>query len=107
MDSTVSPALTSGITTERNAAISSSTDSRMTNATTIARRAEISPAVSMDAAVCPPIRAVTPVPEMARGTTVSLRYRTSAEVRASCGEVRGITVSTAAVRPGLYCAGPA
>jgi len=73
VDSSVSPALTSGITTERNAAISSSTDRPMTNATTTASRAEVSPAVSMDAAVCPPIRAVTPVPAVARGTTVSLR----------------------------------
>jgi hypothetical protein len=51
----------------------SSTDSAMTNATTTTSRAEITPAVSMEAAVGPPISAVTPVPETARGTTVSLR----------------------------------
>src|SRR5260370_23119451 len=77
----------------------------MTNATTTTRRAEITPAVAIDAAVCPPIRAVTPVPDVARGTTVCLSWRPSADVRASCGDVRGITVSTAAVRPGLYCGG--
>jgi len=74
VDSSVRPALTGGITTERNAAISSSTDSAITNATTTTSRAEITPAVSIDAAVCPPIRAVSPVPAVARGTTVSLRY---------------------------------
>ena len=41
MDSSVRTALTSGMTTDRNAAVSSSTDSTMTNATTASRRAEI------------------------------------------------------------------
>src|ERR1700751_5321356 len=61
------------MTTDRNAAMSSSTDSTMTKATTSSKRAEISPAVSIEAAVCPPIRAVIPGPAVARGTTVAPR----------------------------------
>ena len=53
------------MTTERNAATSSSTDSKMTKVTTRARCREITPAVSMDAAVCPPTSARAPVPATA------------------------------------------
>lgn len=58
---------------DRNAAISSSTDKAMTNPTTGARCREISAEVSMDAAVWPPISAVAPVLAVALGTTALRR----------------------------------
>lgn len=55
---------------------------------------------SSKTATRPPISAVTPVRAVTCGTTVSRRSRTSVEVRESWGDVRGITVSTAALPPG-------
>jgi len=53
--------------------------------------------ISIDAAVWPPIRALMPVSAVARGTVTWRRCWTSAAVRASWAEVRGMMVSTAAV----------
>ena len=52
---------------------------------------------SSSAAVTPPTWAVMPVPPSASGTTSSRRCLTRSSVSSSCGEVVGITVTSAAV----------
>jgi hypothetical protein len=91
---------TSGTTTERNAAISSSSERPTTMPMKIGSRSLMRLAMSSNVAVAPPTCAWAPVPLVAAGTMSSRRWVTSADVAWSCGAVRGITVSVARRPPG-------
>ena len=99
------PADTSGTSTERKTAISSRIESPTTAATKIGSRSAILAARSSNTAVAPPTWAAAPVPRSASGSVLSRSRSTSSDVRESCGDVLGITLITAASRPGLSTAG--
>ena len=78
-----------GTTSERNTTINSRNDRARTTTIRTGSREAILSAKSLNVAVIPPTRAVTPVPCMASGTIVVRSRLTRSPVAESCGEVVG------------------